>query len=373
MADDVTGALDTASQFACRIGAVPLYWDGDVACGTTGSYAINTETRDADADAACAVVARRMEFFHGADIAFKKIDSLLRGHVAAEIGTCAEVDLFGSIVIAPAFPAQGRITRGGMQYHRPPQDEDWRPVTRALDREFAALGHKLRLLSRPSELHGRGIFLCDAESDDDLARIAEASRRMDAPRLWCGTAGLARALSGRSSSVPAGPLRAPLLLLVGSDHAIAAAQIDALAIRLPGAVIAIQSGDAADIDAAIAAVARRLARGDTAAVAFRPTAVSRRHAVGTTISRAFEVAAAQLPRPGTVFVMGGETCHRLCRALMARTVSCMGDVYTGVPYSIIRGGIWDGVPLVTKSGAFGDPRALVDLVDRAEGVTHAGV
>ncbi len=44
-------------------------------------------------------------------IVFKKIDSQLRGNVAAEVGA-----LDGDVMVAPALPVEGRIVRGGVLY-----------------------------------------------------------------------------------------------------------------------------------------------------------------------------------------------------------------------------------------------------------------
>ena len=52
----------------------------------------------------------------GADIAFKKIDSLLRGPWVAELDACLRTGLWDACIVAPAFVHQGRMTRSGQQY-----------------------------------------------------------------------------------------------------------------------------------------------------------------------------------------------------------------------------------------------------------------
>ena len=66
--------------------------------------------------------------FAGADVSYKKVDSLLRGRTAEEVADCLNSGLFRSAVIAPAFPAQQRITRDGRQLWRRGPDEPWQPV-----------------------------------------------------------------------------------------------------------------------------------------------------------------------------------------------------------------------------------------------------
>ena len=111
VADDLTGALDTAAPFAAALGPLPVCWDH---AARSGSHALDTETRERNADA--------FDWVHhlaGAALSFKKIDSLLRGRTSEEIVACLKAGRFRSAIIAPAFPAQDRITRLGRQYWRP--------------------------------------------------------------------------------------------------------------------------------------------------------------------------------------------------------------------------------------------------------------
>ena len=85
LADDLTGALDTAGCFMADGQTLPLIFEAG-AIPRTGSCALSTETRDVSEDEALARLSAFETAFDGFDgLAFKKIDSLLRGHVAAEI------------------------------------------------------------------------------------------------------------------------------------------------------------------------------------------------------------------------------------------------------------------------------------------------
>src|SRR5690349_14816370 len=66
--------------------------------------------------------------------------------------------------------------------------------------------------------------------------------------------------------------------------------------------------------------------------------------------------------PGTLIVAGGETLRGLCIALGARSLEVRGRIVPGLPHSVLRGGVWDGVLVVSKSGAFGHPGLLRDLI-----------
>ena len=114
IADDLTGALDTAAQFTGRIGPLPVLLDRMTAV-PDASYALNLSCRDGQEEIALACTRDSLHRYAGADIAFKKIDSLLRGHWAAELAEIVQSGLFRRIVFAPAVPAHGRFTRGGRQ------------------------------------------------------------------------------------------------------------------------------------------------------------------------------------------------------------------------------------------------------------------
>ena len=69
-----------------------------------------------------------------------------------------------------------------------------------------------------------------------------------------------------------------------------------------------------------------------------------------------------MPPPGTLLVAGGETLFAVCAALGATHLEVQDHVVPGVPRSILRGGRWDGVTVISKSGAFGTPALLRDLL-----------
>jgi uncharacterized protein YgbK (DUF1537 family) len=82
------------------------------------------------------------------------------------------------------------------------------------------------------------------------------------------------------------------------------------------------------------------------------------------IARYFTALVRTLPPPGTLLVAGGETLAALCAALGAQALVAEGLVAPGVPRSMLRGGRWDGVAVVSKSGAFGADHLWRDLLAR---------
>jgi D-threonate/D-erythronate kinase len=323
LADDLTGALDSAARFVPLVGPVPIMLREAPLPPTA---AIDSATRECEPLAAAATVSRLAPHLRDADIAFKKIDSLLRGNLAA----C--MPHFDRCVLAPAFPFQGRTTREGRQFlHGKDVGTDLPSQLRAL---------------------GLDIPLRDAETDADLAAIVAQHRALRGRILWCGTAGLAGALTGQRPA-PCPALRRPILALVGSDHAMAAAQLAATRPHLHR----IGTGEVA----AFAALARSLHAGAAAVCMALPGGMPRAEAARR-IAAGFTSLLAALPPPGTLIVAGGETLRGLCNSLAVQRLDVDGELMPGVPTSVLRGGDWDGQRVVSKSGAFGDAGLLARLL-----------
>jgi uncharacterized protein YgbK (DUF1537 family) len=81
------------------------------------------------------------------------------------------------------------------------------------------------------------------------------------------------------------------------------------------------------------------------------------------IADGFAALLARLGRPGTLVVAGGETLRAVCTALDAHGLAVDGEVAAGVPTSRLLGGRWDGIRVVSKSGAFGDTGLLARLLE----------
>ncbi|MDE2582134.1 MAG: hypothetical protein KGL52_10890 [Rhodospirillales bacterium] len=345
LADDLTGALDAAARFVPVVGPVPTVWKPPVQ--VPWPAAIDAGTRgltEAEARGLAVLMAPMLE---GAEVAFRKIDSLLRGHVAAEVAAClAEFD---HCVIAPAFPAQGRVTAGGRQFRA--EAGAWRDVGVDLPAALAAEGVRVRLC-RPGDIAPEGVSLWDAETDDELDAVVAEGRVLAGRVLWCGTAGLAGALAGHGVP-PAPDLRAPVLALIGSDHPASVGQLSTAWKQ----VHRITHGGLEEA----APIARRLAHGNAAVAVVVPPGASR-DAAAAHIAAGFGRLLAGLDPPGTLMVSGGETLRAVCDALGATMLEVDGELEPGVPTSLLRGGRWHGLRVVSKSGAFGASTWLAHLL-----------
>jgi uncharacterized protein YgbK (DUF1537 family) len=327
LADDLTGALDSAVAFAGGDGIAVTGRPGTAGAPPPGRRAVDAATREAGTAEAVRRHAALARWLAAGDVSFKKVDSLLRGHVGAEIAACVDGGGYARAVVAPAFPAHGRVTRAGRQ---------WR-----LDRG-EPVGPDLAAALAPRR-------------DADLDRIAAAFVAAPSRTLWVGSGGLAAALARRLGIRPAAPppLAAPLVGFVGTDSAATVAQVARFAEADPDGPIVVT-----DIAAARARLAARMAEGRPAVLTV--PAAGDRAAAAATIDAAFAAVAEAMPRPGTLFVTGGETLRALCDRLGAAGLTVESEIEPGIPVSRIDGGRFAGVRAVTKSGGFGD----ADLIAR---------
>ncbi|MDD3149475.1 MAG: four-carbon acid sugar kinase family protein, partial [Candidatus Gastranaerophilales bacterium] len=114
IADDLTGANDTALQFHLRGCNTQILFDYTCLpdnCTSTGAWAISTESRNIPAEDAYRKVfnvANALKNTYKAEFFYKKIDSTLRGNVAKETIAAIEALEYDAAVIVPAFPTEGR-------------------------------------------------------------------------------------------------------------------------------------------------------------------------------------------------------------------------------------------------------------------------
>jgi uncharacterized protein YgbK (DUF1537 family) len=189
VADDLTSAADGAGPFVARgmrarIGRrQPIGDGGDIVAADSGS-------RSLAAAAAARRVAELTSQLAASEVLYKTVGSTLRGHVSAVMAAAFSNSGRKTLVFAPAFPAAGRTTAGGIQY------VDGMPVSES------AYGRDPVHPARTSSLadlipDGIGdVVLADAETQDELnAKVAA----FDDPRgiLWVGSPGMAEALARR--------------------------------------------------------------------------------------------------------------------------------------------------------------------------------
>lgn len=208
VADDLTGACDSAAPFLrCGRVVVALWPPRLKASAGLACLALSTDSRSEDPTLSCQRAREAAGWLatQGADLLYRKVDSVFRGNQVADLaGTLDAWE--GTCVLAPALPEEQRVTRNGVQR--------WPGGEVDLEALFSDLGDR--------------VLIRDAETTADLDQAA--AEILATPGLIpAGTAGLATALAWALTAAPAGfiaplpPVRQPLAL-IGSTAALPQAE-----------------------------------------------------------------------------------------------------------------------------------------------------
>lgn len=229
IADDLTGANDTALQFQQKGASTKILLDSDcspkIKAGTE-VWALSSESRNVSEEEAISRVEKAVSAFaenFSFDYYYKKIDSTLRGHIALETLTMLNILDYDAAIIMPAFPQEGRITVGG--YHLAKGTpigkteiaiDPHSPITESHVPTLLAnqLGDPAKdtigiidlktvlngagpILMKINELidAGKRLLIADSTSLTDLEQIALAINKCDKKILPTGTAAGAQVLS----------------------------------------------------------------------------------------------------------------------------------------------------------------------------------
>jgi uncharacterized protein YgbK (DUF1537 family) len=328
IADDLTGACDAAVQFALRGFRSKVSLDPAGDAGQTDVLAVSTESRGGDLGSFRNCLERLTHF--RPRLLFKKIDSTLRGNVGPEAAAAMEAFHCDIAVVTPAFPAMGRTVEAG--YLRAAGEIGF--VPRELAASFRDLPGRFALRDAACDAH------LDAIVSDGLA----GGERV----LWVGSAGLAAALAravgiGSPSAIAFSP--APAIFCLGSDHAVTLEQQERLIGERAAVLFAaetVRNGAIAEALERGQHVVLRIRRGYTSAARVRQL-----------------LAHARSP----LMLCGGDTASLFCRALDVCAIELRREVAPGIPCGVIAGGPFDTLPVVTKSGGFGRPDALIEVAD----------
>jgi len=342
IADDLTGALDVcaplaARGLACHIATHPggteaaLAQSGDVVCVNSASR----EMPEAEAAGIVARIAARLAQ-ERPQIVFKKVDSRLKGHVAAETEACLAAFGRQCLVIAPAIPDQGR---------------------RVADGVLRGIG-----ITDPIAIADRFTPDLPATIPDcrTLADLERAARADWQTTLLVGASGLGEGLARQlvpgdgQRALPAPAL--PLLLAIGSHDPITLAQAAAAVAALPGLRHVVSADGTFPPGAPL---------GDI--VLFQAGARPG-HPGHAQIMARFGHNTARLLREGpfaSALISGGETAQTILRALDIACVRLIGAAAPGI--ALVRAEIGGRrVDILTKSGGFGTPDELVRLCRSVE-------
>ena len=419
IADDLTGANDTALQFFLQGASTQVSFGEDITLDeslNTEVFAVSTESRNISKDSAVEKVKYTAENIikkYGFEYVYKKMDSVLRGNIADEITTLINTLEYDCAVIFPAFPNEGRTTIGGfhlvkgipLQRTEVSRDPAF-PITESnivnilknqlpenqvnlvdlitLDTIMKGAGP---ILTKLNELISKGkkLIVADAVSTTDMEQIALAISKCSYNILPCGSAGGAQALSKiwhpdsdenayQHPEIPS----LPKLIVSGSATDLTASQIKKL-----------QDFDDFDNTYFIAIkpenifsddfeqIAQRIIDNlvkDNIVVVHSSSLIENTEELNSLlieheltkeifISKICDYLAgitrAVLAEKQAILVtVGGETSYKCLRAIGSKNLQILDTVAPAIPLGIDH----KGRLIVTKSGNLGTPNTLIDIV-----------
>jgi uncharacterized protein YgbK (DUF1537 family) len=376
IADDLTGAGDSAVQFArrgwktllalgstARLSAVARskhasfgethrsLGEGGKPDTTDGLVAVTTDARALDNRTAERLTADALTQLidAGVDRVYLKIDSTMRGSVPGQIAGALAVWRMkhpgASAVVCPAYPRMGRtVVRNHVLVNGQPVEQSSigsDPVSpvRMSDLRLLIPGSSQIEAERISQ-NSAPVVTTDAISDEDLATIAAAIADVGPSMIPVGSAGLAEAMAGVWSEGPrrADPACPPfadtprILILVTSLHPASRAQVARLANTCPDVSVVMTPAErVADTSVAehlVEDFSKRFAREQWDVLGF----------------------------------VGGDGARAALGRLGASAIHIHDAILEGIPFGTVVGGLADGMPIFTKAGGFGDEDALVRVI-----------
>jgi uncharacterized protein YgbK (DUF1537 family) len=341
---------------------------------------------------------------------FKKIDSTMRGNIGPEIDAVMDVFNYKTSFIVPAFPKSKRITMNGKHYVNSvlleeteiandpacPVKESYLPKLLknqskrkveliSIDDVRKGKDHLSEKMISLSSGEDSKIIIFDATTDEELKTIVEAAESSHENFLWVGSAGIAYHLTNSSyreeqlSKTQEGE-RLPVLVVAGSVNSITHRQIQHLKEKKNVEEIVISPEEffyedrkKLEINRIVKAGQALLEKGDLVVTTNRERETINRvkdlqqklglsnFEVGNTIARSMGVIAGRLIESKNIcgaILTGGDIAGATCKVLNGDGIRVIGEVEAGIPYGKLFGGLYDGIPLVTKAGAFGTEQAL---------------
>ncbi|MCD8378620.1 MAG: hypothetical protein LUB59_07535 [Candidatus Gastranaerophilales bacterium] len=421
IADDLTGANDTALQFKKCNAETKILLDykslpeNDL---NTQIWAISTESRNIDFQEAR---SRMLEVIENIDKKlnlehyYKKIDSTLRGNIAAETLAMVEALDYDASIIIPAFPQEGRITAGG--YHlskgipigrteiardpHSPITESHVPslfMSQLKDDEKDFVGHiGLKtvmngagpVLVRINELikNEKKLIIADAASLIDIEQIVLAINKSNYKILPAGTAATGSILAKlwvpeAEKPVEIEPViipKLPRFIVSGSATQINSSQIEQLGksydydniYLLPVNIEMVLNGVS---DEFVNEVCEKLVDNNTVVVhsskllenfdGFSDDSLKGELTRAGLASRVTgwlaELTKRVIEQKRVILItLGGETSYKCCSAISSKELTMKDEAAPAIALCVDYKNQW----IITKSGNLGNPKTLIEILN----------
>lgn len=220
IADDLTGANDSGIQLTEKGINTSVLFEIPKQMDFLGQgIVIDTNSRALSKEKAISVTREASKFIKNLHYkhVYKKMDSTLRGHIGHELQAMSSIFDPEFLVIAPAFPDMGKVTKSGYHYVQDrliaeteiakdpthPVLESYIPslIEQQIDEPVGLLTKEdlqcnNRFQKKLTEWKTEKIRMicCDAETEQDLKVLAQKFSRETNRIIWAGSAGLAEVL-----------------------------------------------------------------------------------------------------------------------------------------------------------------------------------
>ncbi len=424
IADDLTGANDTALQFKKCNAKTKILLDYSIPPEndlSTEIWAISTESRNISAEQAEARILETIENLNknlNLEYFYKKIDSTLRGNIARETLTMVKTLNYDAAIVIPAFPSEGRITVGG--YHlskgtpigrtemaRDPHS----PITESYvpslfknqlkeneQNMVGLIGLKTimngagPILIKINELikEGKKLIIADSASAVDIEQVVLAINKSNYKILPAGTAATGSILAklwlpedditekNEQIIMP----QMPNLIISGSATQINSNQIEQLdktydfdnIHTLPLTVEMVLNGINDDF---VNDIVSQLSSGDTVVIhsskllenfdGFSDDSLrgelSRANLASKITDYLAELTKAITDKIKVLLItLGGETSYKCCNAISAKELIMKDEVAPAIALCVDYKNQW----IITKSGNLGNPKTLIEILKYIE-------
>lgn len=420
IADDLTGANDTALQFHMHGCNTQIVLNSESSLNETNlknaqACAISTETRNSDFNSAyqkTKAACQKLYDNFNIEYLYKKIDSTLRGNIAVEIKAILDVVNNDAAIVVPAFPKENRYTIGsyhllkGVPIERTELARDPKfPIYEShipsiLEKQLKEFGSDLKIgtigfktvvkgaaliLTEMHRLINEGvkIIVIDAQSSIDMEQIALAVKKSTFNLLPVGAAGFAAALSNiwlndaKNNKITLKLHKQPKFIVSGSATELTASQIARLKDEYDDCLYS-YSVKIDDIikgvnEEFIERIRCHLSKGSNVLVHTSDLIQNREEfqqflmeneisyesfltKISGYLANLVELALNKIS--ATLILIGGETSYECCNALNSEILQVIDEVTYPIPLCMD----YKAQLIVTKSGNLGNANTLVDII-----------
>ena len=418
VADDLTGANDTALQFHIRGANTQILLNPEILPEnrlSTQVWAMPTETRNLPPSEAYERVKSTVELLKdklGIEFFYKKIDSTLRGNIAAETLAMLEVLDWDAAVLLPAFPQEGRITVGGYhmlkgvliertEHARDPQSPIYEShiptlLKKQLPEEHSDLIGQIEMttvikgagpvLQKLNSLisEGKKLIVADAMTTTDIEQIVLAMEKSSYKILPCGSAGCAQVLGNiwlpeMSNQHVFKTIQAmPKFIVSGSATKLTAQQLQKLEDdeefentyfisltlenimqKIPDELVDRICANLIKKNVVVVHTSNIVADEQELCSVLFEREMSKTDLAEKICNYLAELTKQVFARKEAVLIsIGGETSYKCCKAIETNSLQVIDSVQPAIPLCLDTKAQW----IVTKSGNLGSVNVLIDIL-----------